>query len=601
MVKLLMPLALLVALVVTAVWSDKPMPAAELTIVERSEVNSTDPAQMSWTQDFRLGRAIFEGLLRPTADGSAQRLEPAAAEAMPEVSADRKTYTFRIRKDARWSNGDLVTSADFVYAWRRMLLPETGADYTQMLTILRGAAAWAKSREEAIRNYGSSVPSAERARKLYDDAQADFERTVGIRTPDARTLVVELERPVPYFLELVAFVPFYPVHARSVAAYESIDAASGRVQWAKDWTKPPNLISNGPYRLAAWRFKRDMRLERNPFYWDPSLPKSASVAILNIADPNTMVMSFRGGGVDLVTDVVVPYRADMLSAKRTFRTQHGSDPDAASLAVDSTLPSEQDNRIHAFPTFGTYFLNVYCGKELSSGRPNPFADARVRRALAMAVDKDEIARDIRRCGERPAGALIPPGSIQGYQSPKGLLRDPEAARRELAAAGFPGGAGLPTIEFLYSRDGSNDLIAQAVKRTWERELGVTVTLAQVESRVFGERVQNGRYMVSRANWFGDYGDPTTFLDISRRGNNNNDRKFENEEFERLMARSDDEPDAAKRMELLAEAERLIVERELPLIPLFHHTQIYQFDATRLRGVSDRPMQTQLLYLMEATR
>ena len=367
-------------------------------------------------------------------------------------------------------------------------------------------------------------------------------------------------------------------------------------------------MSNGPYRLALWRFKRDMRLERNEYYWDPALPKSKTVSILNIADANTMVMAFRAGAVDWTTDVVVPYRADMLEAKHTFRASHagvaarlGLGIDAASIALDARLPADPANTIHAFPSFGTYFLNVYCGKELANGRPNPLAKAGVRRALARAIDKDEIVREIRRSGERPAGALIPPGSIGGYASPQGLPRDHEAARRELAEAGFPGGAGLPVIEFLYGRDSGHDLIAQAIKRTWERELGLSIELAQVESKVFGERVQNGRYMVSRASWFGDYGDPTTFLDISRRGNNNNDRKFDSEEFEALMSAAQAERDPARRTAILGDAERLIVERELPLIPVFHYTQVYLFDATRLKGLTEHPRQTQHLFLLEAAR
>jgi len=605
MLRMITPIVLLVALVAASVWSDRPLPPADLTIVERAEVNSMDPAQMSWNQDFRLGRAVFEGLLRPDVYAADQRAEPAAAESLPEVSADGLRYTFRIRSHARWSNSEPVTASDFVYAWRRMLLPDSAADYSQSLTVIRGATEWAARRTAALEAYRTRPGSIAEATRLYQDALDDFSRSVGLFTPDQRTLIIELERPVPYFLDLVSFVPFFPVHAKSVSAYESVDPGTGRVRWASDWTRPPNLVSNGPYRLTLWRFKRDMRLERNEYYWDPALPKSKTVSILNIADANTMVMSFRAGAVDWTTDVVVPYRADMLASKMRYRESHadvasalGLGIDAASIELDAKLPADGANTIHAFPSFGTYFLNLYCGKELSNGRPNPLARAGVRRALARAVDKDEIVREIRRSGERPAGSLIPPGSIGGYASPIGLGLDYEEARRELAAAGFPGGAGVPVIEYLYGRDSGHDLIAQAVKRTWERELGLSIELAQVESKVFSERVQNGRYMVSRASWFGDYGDPTTFLDLSRRGNNNNDRKFESDEYESLMAASDNERNPAQRLSLLHQAERLIVEREVPLIPVFHYTQVYLFDATRLSGLTAHPRQTQHLFLLE---
>jgi oligopeptide transport system substrate-binding protein len=607
MARFLVPLAILLALITLSVWSDRPLPKADLTIVERDPVHTLDPAQISFTQDIRVARAVYEGLLRADVLSLDQKLEPAAAESLPAVSEDGLVYTFRIRADALWSTGDPVLASDFVYAWRRVILPDTAADYSDMFNIVRGAKAWAERRRDDLAKFEKNRDVADRAgeaKRLLDDAYARFASDVGIRATDARTIRIELTAPLPYFLDLVAFVPFFPLHEKSVSAYESLDAATGRLSWTPGWTKPPALVGNGPYSLTLWRFQRDMRLERNPNYHDSSLPKLPTLSIVNIADPNAMVTAFRTGAVDWTTDVLVPYRPEMIAEKAAFDREHAEERAALAargvsrLEVERAMPPDPRNRIQGMPSFGTYFLSFNCTPTLPNGRPNPLADARVRRALAMSAEKREVVENLRRSGEPIAGSLTPPGSLAGYTPPAGLPFDPAAARQELADAGYPGGSSLPPLEFMFSRDGGHDLIAATLKRGWEKHLGITVELVQLESRVASSRLKGRQYMIGRSSWFGDYADPTTFLDIHLSGNNNNDRGYSSVRFDGLMMRAGEERDPAARFAALAEAEKLVVETDAAVLPLFHYTQFYLFDPKVLTGLSTHPRQAQHLFLLD---
>lgn len=605
--KFLVPIAMLLALIAMSVWSDRPLPRADLTIAERDPVHTMDPAQISWTQDIRIARSVFEGLLRADVLSPDQRLEPAAAAAMPEVSPDGRTYTFRIRPDARWSGGDPVLASDFLYAWRRAALPDTGADYADMFDAVRGVPAWSQRRREDLKAFAADRSIADRpraARELLRACEERFAADVGLSAPDPRTIRVELAEPLPYFLDFVAFVPFMPLHERSVRAFESVDPDSGRLSWASDWTRPPLLEGNGPYRLTRWRFQRDMRLERNPNYHDPALPRLHTLSIVNIADPNAMVTAFRTGAVDWATDVLAPYRPEMLDARRAFEREHAAEitrltaAGAGPLEVARALPADERGTIQGLPSFGTYFLSLNCNPMLANGRPNPLADPRVRRALALTAEKREVVDNIRRTGEPVAGSLIPPGSLPGYTPPTGLALDPERARRELADAGFPGGRGLPPLEFMFTRDGGHDLIALTLARGWEKHLGVTIDMVQVEGRVASARLKSQQYMIGRSSWFGDYGDPTTFLDVNLSANNNNDRRYASPAFDALMARARTATPAAERMKILQDAERLVVEQDAPVIPLFHYTQFYQFDPHVLTGLSAHPRQVQHFFLLD---
>ncbi|MBY0312444.1 MAG: peptide ABC transporter substrate-binding protein [Phycisphaerales bacterium] len=599
MVKLLIPILILaLAIGITIVGDDSALPGknggADFVFINRGDVSTLDLQKMSWSQDLRIGRALFEGLVGLDIFSHEYNVKPGVASRW-EISDDKRTYTFHLRADAKWSNGEPVKAGDFVYSWRRMLLPDTGCDYIAMAQIIEGAKEFTTWREQRLGEFGK--PGGENdARALWAETEKKFAEMVLLTAVDDRTLRFTLARPTPYFLELLAFASFYPVYPAQVKQYEVLDDSSGRLNTKSGWTKGGVLISNGPYMLTGWRFKRDMTFEKNPHYWAKERLGFDRMLMLSVEDVNAQVLAFRSGTVHWLSDVAAPYRAEILNQKREFYREHqveydrmvaeGLDP----AEIDRRLPSDPRNRIGAYSAFGTYFYSFNCQPKLKDGRDNPFVDKRVRRAFAMAVDKRRIVDQVRRLGERPVSVLVPPGSIAGYRSPDGLPYDPERARRELAAAGYPGGKGLPTIEILFTKDGGHDLIAQTIKKDWEEHLGVSVELAMKEIKVFRNDVRGQNYMVSRGSWFGDFGDPATFLDLSRKDDGNNDRKYASAEFEDLMNRSDNEQDPAKRFELLHQAEKLIMEEDMPILPMFQYVEMQMFDPHVLTGVSSHPRQ-----------
>jgi oligopeptide transport system substrate-binding protein len=264
--RLLIPLALAAAVVVvTVVLAHRTRGrAAGLVWTAGAEVASLDPAKMTSLQDGRVAAALFEGLT--VLDPRGLKIRPGVA-ARWDISDDRCTYTFHLRPDARWSDGRPVTAGDFAWSWRRVLDPKTAAEYAYMLYPIRGA----KEYFEAL-----AKPDA--------DAEAEW-ATVGVRAEGPHRLVVELERPCAYFLDLAAFSTYLPVRRDMVEAN------------GERWTLPPNLISNGAYRLAEWRFRSRMIWERNEHYWDAASVALGRIELRVFDDIGTVLLAYETGTV----------------------------------------------------------------------------------------------------------------------------------------------------------------------------------------------------------------------------------------------------------------------------------------------------------------
>tara|TARA_R110002073_G_scaffold37866_1_gene108883 strand:+ start:36851 stop:38773 length:1923 start_codon:yes stop_codon:yes gene_type:complete len=614
---MLIPVAVLVALVALSVFGDRPLPRADLTFINSSEVNTLDPQRMSWMHDLRTARLLYEGLVKNNVLSDDFEITPGVAESW-ELSEDARTYTFHFRDDAKWSNGEPVTVHDFVYSWRRAMLPDLVSDYVAMFMNIDGASEfydWRQSQLDGFsdREFANDSERRQAAFALWEETKSRFDETVGMLAVDDRTLVVTLERPVPYFLELCAFTVFAPVYEPLVAQYERPDPTTGRLVRRPGWTKGGVLISNGPFELTQWRFKRDMRMDQNPHYWDRESIAIRSVSIPSISDPNAGVLAYQTGSIDWISDVTSPYRGDMVAQKLAFLNEHKEQVEALKaqgydqFSITRQLPQDPRAHTHAVSSFGTYFYNFNCKPRLPDGRDNPFADARVRRAFAMCIDKPAIAKQIRRLGEPSAHTLIPPGSIGGYTSPKGLPNIGDAAdeaeRQEiieqakalLKEANFPDDF---VVELAFNKDAGHDLIGQAIAKSWQQSLGVETQLSQKEIKIFREDLKNKQYMTARAGWFGDYGDPTTFLDINHSKDGNNDRAYNNPVYDKLLEDAGNELDPSKRMAMLSEAERILIEEDVPLVPIFFYATIYMFDAHKLTGLSTHPRTKQNAFLID---
>lgn len=560
-------------------------PKADLVFVNGAELRTLDPQRMSWMEDVRIGECLFESLLRYRLPEMIP--EPAAAEKYT-VTPDGLTYTFTIRSDARWSNGDPLTSHDFRYAWRRALSPDLAADYSELFFLIRGASDFFDFRAAQLKAFAAAgkTQSTTQARpdpaQLWREALDYFDKTVAITTPDDKTLVVTLAQPTAYFPELCAFMTLAPVHAKSVESQITFEPNSGRRVQDPMWTKPGRLISNGPYVLAMRRFKRDLLLTANPHYWNRAAMRNQSILQLVISDPMTQLLAYQRGEVDWLPDIPSnsPLAADLVQQMR-----QGKRPDA-----------------HLIGAAGTYFYNLNCSEKLPDGTPNPLRDERVRLALSKGIDRKTIVERVTRLGQPIAATFVPPGAIAGYEPPVdvGVSFDPEGARKLLADAGHANGAGLDGLSILYNTEGAHAGIAQQIKRAWEENLGVSVTLVGVEKSVFGARLRSRDFTICRASWFGDYRDPTTFLDKFASTNGNNDVAYNNADFDALLKRAAITMEPAERMRTLAQAEAMMLGQS-PIAPIFHFSLLQLYDQQRVQNLHPNAWQFRRLEFVQVNR
>ncbi|MCH8822252.1 MAG: peptide ABC transporter substrate-binding protein [Planctomycetes bacterium] len=647
--KLLAPFVLIFVVLLTVVYLDDEPTKADIVFVSATEIFTLDPQRMSWTQDIRMAYAIYEGLVRW--NNYDFTIEPAAATWT--LSQDKLTYTFKIRPDAKWSNGDPLTAHDFIYAWRRALLPDSAADYTTMFFVIEGAEEFFNWRVQKLKEFTANkdnLTSAQRATaaaKLWRETESRFDEVTGLEAVDEHTLRVKLARPTSYFLDLAAFGIYYPVYRPCVEGwvvdnsvqkkiteqgwinltpppfeqrrFVKLNPDTARIEQKHGWTKPAELVSNGPYLLTDWRYKRIFRIERNPYYHSQEMIQNDSVAVTSIEDINTAILAFESGRIDWLTDVGAEYEPDMLAERLAFEKQYadelkakmdlGMSLDEAIAELPKPEPGQRRN-IQSFPTFGTDFYSFNCRAKLADGRDNPFADARIRRAFVLSVDKQSIVENVTRLNEPVTTTLVPIGSIPGYVSPQGLPYDLDRAREEFKNAGWEDrdgdglvenaqGENFPIIDLLYS---SNTVryknMSIALRDMWQRALGVRIELRGKDSKFFKDDLIKGNFMIGRGRWYGDYGDPTTFLDLFKTGDGNNDRGYSNKYVDDLLAQAANETDPAKRMNILAECERFLFQEEVPMLVICQLVQSYMYEPGKLTGLSPHPRLVQYLWQMK---
>lgn len=480
------PLAAMAAIAALALatvqltFSAAALDPAEFRFVNRSEPETLDPGRMSGEPEVRIANELFEGLTRR--DPGSLRPAPGVAERW-ESSPDRLRWTFHLRPDARWSDGEPVTAGDFEYAWRRLFDPATGAPYAGLLAGVR-----------------------------------DF------RAEDAHTFVVRLDAPIPYFLELTSLFPTFPVPRRAVEAH------------GRRWFLPENLVCNGPFRLESWRVGDRIRLVPNPHYWGREIVSLGSIDALPVESPVTALNLYLTAAVDWLPSEVPPELVDVLRERDDF---------------------------YSGPGMIVYFYR------LNVRRP-PLDDPRVRRALALAIDRREITDEVLRLGQLPATTLVPPG-MPGYEGPESELGfDPPRARELLAEAGFPGGEGLRELGILYNTSEQHKKVAEVVADQLRRHLGVRVHAYNQEWQSYLASVEAGDYDIARAGWIGDYLDPNTFLDLWVTDGGNNQTGWSDPGYDALIEAARNEADPSRRMALLRRAEGLLVNRGLPVVPVYFY-------------------------------
>lgn len=601
MYRLLIPVAFVVAVVICVLGFEKTKPRADFVFVNRGDVFTLDPQRMSWLNDMQIAYCLYEGLVRWNTEEFS--IEMGVADKLV-LSDDSLTYTFHIRNDAKWSNGANVTAYDFQYAWMRLLTPDTASDYSNFFYVIRGARDYWQWRSEQLLD--GTVMTIE---ELSDT----FNQMVGIQVLDELTLEITLTHRVPYFLDQLALAVCSPVYKPAVEGWVvedcdmqaiiehgwqtvsppimsnrkwlSIDEQTGRIKQQYYWARPETIVCNGPFVLDQWRYKRDMRLERNPYYHSPEITSLNSIQALTIADANTGVLAFESGHVDWLSGVNVDYQSDMLEQKRRG----------------------QRNNIHAFPTFGTDFFSFNCRKTLSNGVCNPFSNPAVRRAFVFATNRKELVKHATRLHEPITTSIVPPNSIKGYKTVNGLDYNPERAINELAKAGWidrdgdgmvedSTGKPFPSVDLLYTTNTPRyKWISLELRNQWKQTLGVSVELRGTDNKFFSADLHSGNFMIARGRWYGDYGDPTTFLDIFRSDNGNNDRGYFNLEVDAALDLAALEHDSAIRMSMLHDVEELLFTQEVPMLVVCQLLQLYMYDPQKISGLTSHPRLVQHLW------
>ncbi len=470
-----------------------------------ADVTDLDPQAAVNITEMDVVSTLFEGLL--TEDPVDLHPVPGVAEHW-DVSPDGLTYTFYLRKNAKWSDEADVTAGDFVASWRRMLTPSFAAENAGLLYVLQGAEAFHKG---ITKDFGQ----------------------VGATAVDAHTLRVVLEHPAPYFLSLLTHPAWMPVPIATIAKFGAVDERGNR------WTRPGNLVGNGAFTLKAWRPNEVVAVVKSATYWDAAHVRLNEIRFHPYDSVDAEDRAFRAG--QLHVTYVLPFgKAD---AYRRDTPQF--------LRSDAYL--------------NTYFLR------LNTRRP-PLDDVRVRRALALAIDRTALVEKVLRAGQEPATAITPPG-LPEYTPPTGLGTNPENARRLLADAGFANGQDLPPIELLFNTSENLRVIAEAIQEMWRRELGIRVQLVNQEYKVVLSQRRAGQYQLLLSDWVGDYLDATTFLDPWRTGSANNHTGWGSSEYDGLLFAAARTPDQASRAAQLRKAEALLLEAA-PVIPLYYNTHTY---------------------------
>ncbi len=388
------------------------------------------------------------------------------------------------------------------------------------------------------------------------NAEPYFNRTikdpndVGLRALDDQTLRVELTNPTPFFLGLCAF------QTLSVVPRDIVE------KHGDQWMRVRPLPSSGPYQLERWSLNDRVRLRANPHYWDATNTHCLVVDLLPIRSASTALNLYEKGGLDIIWDKeLIPSELFPILKPR---------PD-----------------FHSFNYLGTYFLRFNTTRK-------PFDDPRVRRALTMCIDKQRLVDKILKTGEAIGSHFVPPGTAN-CRSPEGLSYDPEGARQLLKEAGFPGGQGMRTIEYLFesvSGGGSvHSKIGVELQQMWQRELGIKVELRQMEKQVYLSAQRSLDYDVSRSTWIGDYNDPNTFLDLFRSNNGNNRTGWKNPRYDELMDQASLLTDLKQRAELLRQAESILVREEAPIAPLYFYSGFNYHDPDRVTGIYGNVLDT----------
>lgn len=423
-----------------------------------------------------------------------------------EISADGLRWRFFLRRDLKWSNGDPITAGEWVWSVQRMLTPTIATPYAHLTFPIVGAEEYQKG-------------------TLKDFAQ------VGVKEIDPHTIEFTLRAPTPNFASIATIYVLFPVHRATLTK------SGGDQRPSTTWTRAGTHVSNGPFMLKEWKVSSVISLVPNPHYHSAAQVRLKEIRFYPVESTDTEERMFRAGQLHATAEVP-------LSKLDSYR-------------------KNEPQLLRITPYNGTYYFN------LNTRRP-PLNDARVRRALALAIDREAICERISRGGQIPARSFTFPG-VGGYELGGKIEGNLDDARRLLAEAGFPGGKGFPKLELLFNTSEAHRPIVEAMQQMWKRELGVDIGLTNQEWKVYLNAMRTGDYAIARAGWISFYPDPHQFVSVLKSTSGNNFTGWGNAEYDRILAESETVPTDAQRFALTQQLDRIFAQ-EVPVIPLYFYTR-----------------------------
>lgn len=465
------------------------------------EPHTLDPRKARDLQSMTITKMFFEGLTRINQEEVAEL----AMASKVDVSEDGKIYTFHLR-NAVWTTGAKVTANDFVYAWSQVLDPRFPADQAFQMYVIKNG-------------------------KACKDGKALFEQ-VGVKALDESTLQVELEHPIPYFLELTALPVYFPISKK-------VDEA--QTHWATD---AETLVGNGPFKLKDWKHNDHLLAVKNGSYWDASHVKLKQIDLVMVSEDAELKM-YEKGELD--------WAGSPLST----------------LPVGALKDLKQQGQLQVKPFLATYFFRTNVEAE-------PFQHPLMRKAFALAVKRSDIVEHVTQGEQLPATGLIPP-SLGVQTTPYFLDGDPSIAKTAFDEALQAEGLTLetmPPISLMYIAGERNHLIAQTVQQQWRDSFGIEVQLHAVERKVFYDRVSKRNFQLAVGSWTADFSDSMNFLEIFKfKAGGSNNTGWENLRYKELLDKALDVNDVGERQKIFHECESILMQ-EMPIIPLFHYSLLY---------------------------
>ena len=422
------------------------------------------------------------------------------------ISEDGRVYTFYINPEAKWSNGERMTASDYVWSWNRALHPDTGSLYAYMLYPIVNSEAYSK---REITDFGK----------------------VGVKALDDLTLQVTLNEPTPYFLQLMDHYSTFAVHPETLLKHGKM------TDRYTPWTRVGNMVSNGPFTLEEWSLNRRIIVEKSDHYWDRD----------NVS----------------LNGVYFYPTENLVSEERMFRAEQLHFTQTVPLDKIPAYRERENSPYVQAPYLGTYYYLI------NTDRP-PVDDARVRKALSFALDRDKLTNTVLQNTAIPAYSITPPNTL-GYYPPKLFEYDIEEARRLLAEAGYPNGEGWPGLEIVYNTQEAHRKVAVAIQQMWKEALNIDITISNQEWKVYLNTISQRQFQVARRGWIGDYVDANNFLDLFLTDGGNNNTGYSDPVFDDIILhRAPKAKSREERYQLFYEAETMLLE-EMPFIPIYTYT------------------------------